>query len=47
MPTLIRFLVVVIVLAALAGAAVVYLAYFVHPTPHEMTVRIPPDKLGQ
>lgn len=47
MPTLIRFLVVVIVLAALAGAGVVYLAYFVHPTPREMTVRIPPDKLGQ
>ena len=45
MPTLFRFLAVVIVLAGLAGAAVVYLAYFVEPNTREMTVRIPPARL--
>lgn len=45
MPTLFRFLSVVIVLAGLAGAAVVYLAYFVEPNTREMTVRIPPGRL--
>jgi hypothetical protein len=47
MPTLIRFLVVLIVLAAIGGAAVVYLAYFVEPKQREMTVKVPPSKLGQ
>ena len=40
MPTLIRFLVVLIVLAVLAGAAMVYLAYFVEPSPREMSAPV-------
>jgi hypothetical protein len=45
MPTLFRFLTVVIVLACLAGAGMVYLAYFVTPKARELTVRIPAEKL--
>lgn len=45
MPTLFRFLTVVIVLACLAGAGMVYLAYFVNPKARELTVRIPSEKL--
>ena len=45
MPTLMRFLTVVVVLAALAGAAIVYLATMVEPNTREMTIRIPPSKL--
>jgi hypothetical protein len=40
-----RFVTVVVVLAALAGAATVYLAYMVEPNTREMTIRIPPSKL--
>jgi hypothetical protein len=46
MPSLLRFLFVLLVLAALAVAAVVYLADFVQPRTRDMTVRIPPAKLG-
>ena len=46
MPSLFRFLVVLIVLAAIGGAAMVYLATFVEPNTREMTVRIPANKLG-
>lgn len=45
MPSLIRFLVVVLVLGGLTLAAMIYLAYFVEPNTREMTVRIPPDRL--
>jgi hypothetical protein len=45
MPTLMRFLTVLVVLAALAGAAIVYLATMVEPNTREMTIRIPPSKL--
>lgn len=45
MPTLMRFVTVVVVLAALAGAAVVYLAFMVEPNTREMTIRIPSGKL--
>ena len=45
MPSLFRFLAVVLVLAALAGAGMVYLAYFVSPNEREMTIRIPANKL--
>ena len=45
MPSLFRFLFVVLVLAALAGAATIYLAYFVKPNTREMTIRIPANKL--
>ena len=47
MPSLFRFFVVLIVLGAVATAAMIYLATFVDPNTREMTVRIPPDKLGQ
>jgi hypothetical protein len=46
MPSLLRFLFVLVVLAAIASATVVYLADFVQPRTREMTVRIPPAKLG-
>ena len=45
MPSLFRFLTVVVVLAVLAGAATIYLANFVSPNTREMTIRIPPNKL--
>ena len=47
MPSLFRFFSVLIVLAAIGGAAMVYLATFVEPNTREMTVRIPAGKLGQ
>jgi hypothetical protein len=46
MPTIIRFVITVAVLAALVGAAMFYLANFVEPNSREMTVRIPADKLN-
>jgi hypothetical protein len=45
MPSLFRFLIVLVILGMLGGAAMVYLAIFVGPHTREMTVRIPPDKL--
>jgi lipopolysaccharide export LptBFGC system permease protein LptF len=45
MPSLFRFLFVVAVLAAILGAATVYLANFVQPNTREMSVRIPAAKL--
>jgi hypothetical protein len=45
MPSLVRFLVVCLILAALGGAAVVYLAYFVNPNAREITVNVSPSKL--
>jgi hypothetical protein len=47
MPSLVRFLVVCVVLAGIAGAAMVYLAHFVEPNPREMTIRIPADRLAR
>jgi hypothetical protein len=47
MPSLLRFLFVLLVLAAVASATVVYLADFVHPRTREMTIRIPPARLDQ
>ena len=45
MPSLIRFLVVLAVLAGLGYAAMLALATFVEPTPREMKVRVPAEKL--
>ncbi len=45
MPTIIRFVMTLAVLAALVGAAMFYLANFVKPNIHQMTVRIPTDQL--
>lgn len=44
MPTLLRFLTVVAVLAGLGYAGVFALANFVKPKPRPMTVTITPDK---
>ena len=45
MPTLIRFFVVLLVLAAIAIAGMFYLANFVEPNTREMTVKVPADRL--
>ncbi len=45
MPSLFRFLIVLVVLGILGGAAMIYLALFVGPHTREMTVRIPTEKL--
>jgi len=45
MPTLVRFLVVLVVLAALGLAGTFYLANFVEPRIREMTVKVPADRL--
>ena len=45
MPTLTRFLVVVAILAGCAYGVLFALATFVEPTPREMTIRVPSDKL--
>ncbi len=46
MPTIIRFVITLAVLAALAGAAMFYLANFVQPNTRQMTVRIPSSRLS-
>src|SRR4029078_6013324 len=46
MPTLIRFAIVLLVLAALAFGAMVALALFVNPGQKESRVRIPPSEVG-
>jgi hypothetical protein len=45
MPSLVRFLVFCLVIAALVGAVMFYLATFVEPTPSETTIRIPAERL--
>lgn len=45
MPTIIRFVTTLIVLAALFGAAVFALGNFVEPRLRELTIRIPPSRL--
>ncbi len=45
MPSLVRFLVFCLFIAALVGAAMFYLATFVEPTPGETTIRIPAERL--
>ena len=44
MPSLLRFLTVVAILAGLVYGAIFALANFVNPKPREMTVSVPPDK---
>lgn len=46
MPSLFRFLIVLVVLGAIGGAAMIYLANFVGPHTREMTVRVPAEKLN-
>ena len=45
MPTLFRFLFVVLVLAGLGFAVIYALATFVEPQPREMSVTIPSNRL--
>ena len=45
MPTIVRFLTTLVVLAALVGAAMFYLANFVTPRDREMSARIPASDL--
>jgi len=45
MPTLTRLLVGLAVLVVLAGAAILALATFVEPTPREMVIRVPQERL--
>jgi hypothetical protein len=46
MPSLFRFLIVLVILGVLGGAAMIYLAMFVGPNTREMSVRIPAAKLA-
>jgi hypothetical protein len=46
-PTLFRFLVIVGVLAALGYGAMWALVLYVEPQPREISVTIPPTKLGK
>ncbi|MEN0000379.1 MAG: histidine kinase [Pseudomonadota bacterium] len=46
MPSLIRFLMTLMVLAGLVYAGMFALTVFVEPNPREMTVRVPRDKIN-
>lgn len=47
MPSLIRFLTVIGILAALVYGGLWSLGHFVKPHPREMTVTIAPEQLGK
>ena len=47
MPSLFRFLAVLGVIAAAIYGGMFALAYFYDPSPREITVSIPPDKLSK
>lgn len=47
MPSLFRFLIVLGVLAGLAYAGMWALATFVEPTPREMEVQVPAERLNR
>ncbi len=44
MPSLLRFLTIVITLGAVIFGGVYALAHFVQPKPREITVSVPPDR---
>lgn len=46
MPTLIRLIVILGILAGIVYGGMVALVYYVEPTTGEMTVRIPADKIN-
>jgi hypothetical protein len=45
MPSLLRFLAILVILGGLVYAGIFVLANFVQPQPREMSVTIPPDRL--
>ena len=45
MPTIFRFLVSLILIAAVFAGIVLYLGNFVSPNTREMTIRLPPSRL--
>jgi hypothetical protein len=45
MPSLLRFLAILVILGGLVYAGIFVLANFVQPHPREMSVTIPPDRL--
>jgi hypothetical protein len=45
MPTIVKFLIVLAVLAGLVGAGMFYLANFVEPNTRQLTIRVPADRL--
>ena len=47
MPSLIRLIVVLAVLAGLAYGTMLSLALFVEPTPREMSIKIPAKRLNR
>jgi hypothetical protein len=47
MPSLVKFLVIIIILAGAGIAALWSLAYLVEPQPRETTITIPQDRLGK
>jgi hypothetical protein len=47
MPSLIRFLAVLGMLAGLAYGAMYALAYWYDPKPREITVSVPPDRFAK
>ncbi len=47
MPSLIRFLVILGILAGLAYAGMIALVFFVEPVPREMTQTIPAARLNK
>jgi hypothetical protein len=47
MPSLIRFLAVIGILAGLIYAGLWALGHFVEPHPREMTITIPQERLGK
>lgn len=47
MPSLLRFLLVLCVLAGLGYGALYALAYLYDPQPREITVSVPPDKFSK
>jgi hypothetical protein len=44
MPSLLRLLAVIAILCAAVYGGLYALAHYVHPTPREISVTIPPDK---
>jgi len=45
MPSLVRFLVFCLIIAALVGTVMYWLANYVDPSPKETTIRIPAERL--